>query len=366
MMPKRLASTDPFQQIPEVVGSGPFTFAKDQWVPGSKIVYLKNKDYVPRTEAPSGIAGGKVVKVDRVEWVVLPDNQTAASALQRGEVDFFEQPPTDLLPMLRTSKGVKVEVLNPLGTEGILRLNHIQPPFNNPKVRQAMLWIVNQKDYLQAMIGDPQLSKTCGAILVCGSSMGSEAGADALIATISDDQRIQKAKALLTEGGYKGELAVLLDPAERQRFHAANLVLADAMKKAGMNVRIDAMDWGTLVTRRAKKEPADQGGWSAFHTSSGGLEASNPAFHIADSAGCEKAWFGWPCDAEVEKLRTQWALARSLPERQKIAEALQKRMMEVVVYIPYGQWSSPVAYRDNLKGLIAVPDSIVWWNVEKM
>src|SRR6185312_15168262 len=69
MMPKRIAETDPGTQIKEIVGSGPFIFKKDEWKPGEKIVYVRNPDYVPRAEPPSGLAGGKIAKVDRVEWL---------------------------------------------------------------------------------------------------------------------------------------------------------------------------------------------------------------------------------------------------------------------------------------------------------
>ncbi len=365
IVPKRLAETDPFQQMPEIIGSGPFKLKRDEVVPGSKVVYIKNEDYVPRAEPPSGFAGGKVVKVDRVEWIHMPDPQTAANALANGEIDFFEVPTPESIPMLRSTAGIKVEQLNPLGTQGILRLNHTQPPFNNVKARQAMQWLVSQDDYLSVMFSDRSVTQVCGAFLVCGSPWASEAGADALRSKEPEEARIAKAKALLQEAGYKGEPIVVLDPTDRPRFHQAALVISQAMRKAGMTVQVDAMDWGTMVMRRGKKEPPGQGGWSLFHTSSGGLEASNPAFHIADSAGCEKAWFGWPCDDKIEQLRTDWAKASSLDERKKIADEFQRRAMEIVLYIPYGQWTAPVAYSDKLKGIIAVPDSIIFWNVEK-
>src|SRR5262249_26325570 len=80
MMPKRVAETDPNSQIGDFIGSGPFIFKKDEWKPGDKTVYVKNPDYKPRSEAPSWLAGGKVAKVDRVEWLAIPDHQTAINA----------------------------------------------------------------------------------------------------------------------------------------------------------------------------------------------------------------------------------------------------------------------------------------------
>ena len=365
IMPKRLASTDPNQAVPEIVGSGPFKFVKDEWVPGSKVVFAKNTDYVPRSEPASGFAGGKVVKVDRVEWVVLPDPQSAIQALNRGQIDFIELPQVDLLPLLKANKDVKIEDMSPLGTQGILRLNHLQPPFTDVRARHAMQWLVNQRDFMTATFGDPSLWKVCGSILICDEPMAFQDGADMLNQDIPNEQRVAKAKELLREAGYKGEPVVLLDPVNYPSFHSANLVFAEALKKAGVTVQLDAMDWGTLVTRRTKKDPAAQGGWSMFFTSSGGLEGSNPAFNIATSAACDKAWWGWPCDPKLEELRSQWALAKTFDERKKIAQQIQIVANEDVMYIPWGVWKTPSAMRTSLKNMIKVPDSVVFWNVEK-
>jgi peptide/nickel transport system substrate-binding protein len=366
IMPKRLAFTDANQAVAEIVGSGPFKFVKDEWVPGSKVVFAKNTEYVPRSEPANGFSGGKVVKVNRVEWVVLPDPQSAIQALNRGQIDFIEQPPVDLLPLLRANKDVRVEFMSPLGTQGILRLNHLQPPFTDVRARRAMQWLVNQRDFMTAAIGgDTSLWKVCGSFLICDQPMAFQDGADMLNQDIPNEQRAAKAKELLQQAGYKGELVVLLDPVNNPRFHAANLVFSEALKKAGVNVQLDAMDWGTLVTRRTKKDPVGQGGWSIFFTSNGGLEGSNPAFNISTSAGCDKAWWGWPCDPKLEELRSQWALATTLEARKKVAQQIQVRATEDVIYIPWGVWKSPSAMRTSLKNLLKVPDSIVFWNVEK-
>lgn len=365
IMPKRLASTDPNQAVAEIVGSGPFKFVKDEWVPGSKVVFVKNTDYLPRSEPANGFSGGKVVKVDRVEWVVLPDPQSTIQALNRGQIDFIEQPQVDLLPLLTANKDVRVEDMSPLGTQGILRINHLQPPFTDVRARHAMQWLVNQRDFMTAAIGDPSLWKVCGSFLICDEPMSFQDGADMLNQDIPNEQRVAKAKELLQQAGYKGELVVLLDPVNNPRFHAANLVFSEALKKAGVNVQLDTMDWSTLVTRRTKKDPAGQGGWSIFFTSNGGLEASNPAFNISTSGGCDRAWWGWPCDPKLEELRSQWALATTLDARKKIAQQIQVLATEDVIYIPWGVWKTPSAMRVSLKNMLKVPDSIVFWNVEK-
>jgi len=167
MMPERLAKTDAYQQIPEAVGSGPFKFVKEEWEPGHKAVFVKNTDYVPREEAPSFAAGGKVAKVDRVEWLYIPDTGTAAAALNAGEADWYEQPPADLVPVFAANNDIVVTTVDPLGNHGILRFNHIQPPFDKLKMRQAVLNLVDQKDYMGAVAGDPKYWKTCAALFGC-------------------------------------------------------------------------------------------------------------------------------------------------------------------------------------------------------
>ena len=115
IMPERVAMTDPNKQIEDFTGSGPFVFVKEEFNPGSKAVYTKFKDYVPRKEPASLLAGGKVVKVDRVEWIYMPDANTAVAAMNAGEMDYYENPPIDLLPLLKANPKIKVDVTDPLG-----------------------------------------------------------------------------------------------------------------------------------------------------------------------------------------------------------------------------------------------------------
>src|SRR3954454_23755818 len=167
MMPKRLAETAPGQQIPEQIGSGPFKFVKAEFQPGVKAVYEKNGDYVPRKEPASWTSGGKVVKVDRVEWITMPDAQTAVNALQSGDIDFIENPAWDMLPVLEASSDLKIDVLNKFGYQTLGRMNFLHPPFDNVKVRRAAFLALNQKDVLDALVGNPKYQKICGAVFVC-------------------------------------------------------------------------------------------------------------------------------------------------------------------------------------------------------
>lgn len=113
IMPERIAQTDPFKQIGDYVGSGPMKFAKGEWVPGAKAVFEKFADYVPRQEKASWLAGGKQMLLDRVEWIVMPDPATAAAALQNGEIDWWENPIADLVPVLKKNKNISVDIGDP-------------------------------------------------------------------------------------------------------------------------------------------------------------------------------------------------------------------------------------------------------------
>jgi peptide/nickel transport system substrate-binding protein len=360
MMPERLAKTDAFTQITENIGSGPFKFVKEEWVPGSKVVYVRNPDYIPRSEPPSFAAGGKRVKVDRVEWLYIPDPATAQAALSAGEVDYYERPPVDLLPLMEKNPDITVAVIDPLGTQGWLRPNHLHPPFNNKKARQALLWMVNQEDYMRAIIGDPKYWRTCPAYFMCGTPLETDVGSEPLMR-----QDFAKARQLMKEAGYKGETVILMDPTDVPILHGATLVTAQLLRKIGVNVQVQAMDWSTLTSRRAEKKPPAEGGWNLFHTWATGADVASPVANIGVSGGCvEKAWFGWPCDARIEKLRDAWARATDAAQQKEIAVKLQRVLYDNVPYVNYGQWFLPTAYRSNLKGVIVSPVPF-FWNISK-
>jgi peptide/nickel transport system substrate-binding protein len=360
IMPERFAKTDANEQIKEVIGSGPFRFVASEWVPGNKVVYVKNTDYVPRKEPPSWASGGKVVKVDRVEWIYIPDAATAAAALSAGEVDWWEAPPADLLPVLSRNRDVKVENIDPLGSMGVVRFNHLHPPFNNPKMRQALLHVIDQKDYLLAIAGSEKNGKPCMSFFTCGTPMANDAGSDVL----KGPRSIDKAKALVKEAGYNGEKVIVLSATDQPIVHAQGLLTVDLLKKIGVNAELAASDWGALISRRAVKEPIDKGGWSIFHTWWVGTDMANPAVNATMRGNGQGAWFGWPTDPELETLRDQWFDAPDAATQKRIAEQIQRRGWESAPIIPTAQFILPTAFRRNVEGVIIAPVAFLW-NVEK-
>jgi peptide/nickel transport system substrate-binding protein len=362
MMPKRLAETPPGQQIKEQIGSGPFKFVQAEFQPGVKAVYEKNKDYVPRKEPPSWTSGGKVVKVDRVEWITMADAQTAVNALQSGDIDFMENPSWDILPVLSANPDLKLETLNKLGYQTLGRMNFLYPPFDNVKVRRAAFLAMNQKDVMDALVGNPEYYRVCGAIFVCGTPLASDVGAESLV----KGNGMAEARKLLAESGYDGTPVVLMAPGDVLTLKAQPIVAAQLLRDAGFKVDVQATDWQTVVTRRASQKPPKEGGWNIFFTNWVGADVVNPVVNVSvGGRGKNGGWFGWAEDAKVEGLRDAFARAGSPEEQKKIADEVQKENYDQVIYIPLGQFLIPSAWRKSLTGVLDGPATPIFWNIDK-
>ena len=359
MMPKRVAETDPFKQIDDYIGSGPFIFKKDEWKPGEKVVYVKNTKYKPRPEAPSMLAGGKVVKVDRLEWIAISDPMTAVNALINGEIDLIEAPVPDLFPLLKADKNIALFGWNALGSQIIMRFNHLHPPFNNQKARQAAMYAIAQEDFLKAQVGDPEIYRVCNSPLVCGSAFEKSYG------NLLIKPDFEKARQLLKESGYDGAPVVMMQATDLLSANQLPPVGKQALEKVGFKVDLQALDWQTVVSRRAKKDAPDKGGWNIFYTTTVTVDADNPASNSFASGACEKAWFGWPCDPEMEKLRAAFAREIDPAKQKELAMAVQDRIMDQATYIVIGQYKAFGAYRkERVSGWLAGPVPVMW-NVQK-
>jgi peptide/nickel transport system substrate-binding protein len=357
MMPERMAKTPSSEQVKETIGSGPFRFLPDEWISGARAGYARFDGYVPRQEAPSFYAGGKVANFERVEWIVQPDSATAAAALQKGEVDWIEQPLIDLCPMLRKSPDVLVSVNDPFGWQPIIALNHLNPPFDNPKLRRALLPALNQKAFVAAVIGEQsELGHVPGGYFADGQPMASHVGLEIL----TRPRDIKLAKQLVTGSGYSGEPVVLLSASDRPVYSAVSFVTRELFQAVGLTVDFQAMDWGSVVTRRTSQSPPDKGGWSAFITALDGVTVSNPGGNFALRGSGQKAWFGWPTDEKLESLRDAWFDAPDLVSQKALAEQIQLRGLETLPYIPLGQIFQPTAFRSDIKDIVKSMFPLFW------
>jgi peptide/nickel transport system substrate-binding protein len=361
MMPKRLAETPPGKSVPEQIGSGPFKFVQAEFQPGVKAVFEKNKDYVPRKEPPSWTSGGKVVKVDRVEWITMADAQTAVNALQSGDIDFLEVPSYDILPVLAADKNIVVETTNKLGFQTMGRMNFLWPPFDNVKVRRAALMAMNQKDVLDALVGNPKYYETCGALFVCGTPLASDVGSEAVVKGTG----MAEAKKLLAESGYDGMPIVLMAPGDVVTLKAQPIVAAQLLREAGFKVDVQATDWQTVVSRRTNQKSPKEGGWNLFFTNWAGADLMNPIVNFAIGGKGKSGWFGWAEDAKIEQLKDAFVRASSPEEQKKIAVDIQKEAYDQVIYMPLGQFTQPSAWRKSLTGVLGGPATPIFWNIDK-
>ena len=359
MMPKKIAETDPFKQIDSQMGSGPYIYVNAESKPGEKHVYVKNAKYKPRAEPPSGLSGGKVVKVDRVEIIEMPDPQQQVNAIIAGEIDLIEQPPHDLIPIMKKEKTVQMVDWNPLGQQFVYRMNHLQPPFNNPKIRMAALLCIEQEEYLKATVGEPEYYKVSSAAFIGGTPNAFEAPNGLFI-----KPDYEKAKALLKEAGYDGTPVVLMQSTTLPVLTNTAPVTKAQLEKGGFKVDMQSMDWQTLVTRRTKKDPPSQGGWNIFHTFTVAADILNPISNTYMVAQGDKSWFGWPTDPEIEKLRDAYSKETDPVKAKAMAKAVQDRAIETAQYGWIGQWYGPGAARSNIKGWLKAPVPVMW-NVEK-
>lgn len=361
IMRKREAEMDPSKSIDAYIGSGPFVLNQGETRPGIDYVYDRNPNYVPRDDAPNGLAGGKKALLDRVVLVNMPDAQTAIAALQAGEIDFYEIPPIDFLPVLSADPNITVADVMKSGTEGSIIINWLQPPFDNVKARQALLYAIDQKAILTGLFGDPNWFTPHPGWFTYGSALYNEANSD----WFRDAPDPEKSKQLLAEAGYDGKPVVILQATDRKVNADAVTIIAQQMRAAGFNVQIDAIDWATLLQRRPNKGPVGDGGWNLFASTFNGFISSNPyTFGHMATIG-EKGWFGWPSDARNEELRAAWMKAETPEEQKKIAEQIQENAWNVVPRVSYGHWVQPVAYRSDLSGFVSIPGVLGFWNVKR-
>jgi peptide/nickel transport system substrate-binding protein len=360
IMPARLAATDPSKPVPELIGSGPFVFRKDLWVPGNKMVVEKNLKYKPRTEAPDGFSGGKRALVDRIEIITMPDPATKVAALQSGEIDYVQNIPFDYMPVLKRARNISIETAKGLGSMMVAaRPNHSQPPFNNLKMRQALQALVDQSSILAALGATPELVNECQSMFMCNAPYTSSAGAQELM-----KPNIEKAKALMKEAGYKGEKVVVIHATDVLTIHLSATVLEDLMRKAGFNLDVQASDWATVAQRRFNKEPVEKGGWSLMPLQWVGFDLATPLTHYGIAYNCTNGYAGWSCDEEMTKLLSQFTVETDEGKRKSLVDQIQKRAHESVSVVLGGQFTLSNAYRSSLKGVLPVGVP-VFWNIQK-
>lgn len=355
VMPERLARIEATTAITEMVGSGPYRFLAAEYNSGSRAAYEKFDSYIPRAEPPSWASGAKLAHFKRIEWHIIPDASTAGAALQNGEVDWWENPLGDLLPSLSKNPALATQIADPAGRVAFMRLNHLQPPFNDVRIRRAVLMAVNQEDHMRAAVGDDtQLWQLSRSLWPAGTPYFSDDGGKLMKASIAD------ARAALKEAGYAGQRVVVINPGDYPLIGALGQVTAALLRDIGMNVDLQTMDWGTVVQRRTSREPVEKGGWSIFHStgSSGGY--SNPAVSSLVRGQGTAGWFGWYTSAACEQMAKDWLDAPDSAAQARIAGEKGALALSEVATVPLGLFKVKTAFRKSLTGVLNGPSPYPW------
>lgn len=362
IVPARVAAVPPGRQGLEMVGSGPYRFLPDEFNAGSRAAYARFDSYAPRDEPASWNSGGKRAFFERIEWLGMPDASTAAAALQSGEVDWWEQALSDLLPLLRRNKAITIDRADPTGYVAIMRFNTLQPPFDNPLMRRAMLLAVNQNDYMIPVTGgDSDQYRICHSLFPCGTPYGNPASPDPM----SEVPDLDKARSLIRQAGYGGEKIIIINPTDFPSIGPFGQVTYDLMRRLGLNVELAETDWGSLLTRRNNRGPAAQGGWNVFHTWNSGGSVFDPVRNTTIRGLGEKGAAGWYGSARMEALVQAWLDATVSADRTRIAAEMQNVAAVDVPTVPIGQFYISSAYRASIVGVVPSPTPIPWgvWRI---
>jgi peptide/nickel transport system substrate-binding protein len=356
VMPARIAATDPFKQINEYVGSGPMRFLRNEWVPGARSAFEKFLDYVPRQEEPSWFAGGKRIAAERIEWVVMPDPGTVAAALQTGEIDWWENPIPDLVPMLRKNRNVIVDIADPRRMIGLLVMNHLFRPFNDVRARRAILMAMSQEEYMRAYVGDDtSLWRPLPGYFTPGTPLYTEEGGEILKGARKRDA----ARKMLAESGYAGEPITCMAAQDIPNHKAWGDVTVDLLKQLEVNVDFAAVDWGTVVARVLQNNSPGQGGWQIYHTSLYGVDCVSPTNKFLRADG-KLAVSGSPKSPAVEAEVAAWFDATTIDEEKAATRRLNKVALDHVLYAPLGWYLRYYAWRRNLTGVTQGPLPFFW------
>lgn len=361
VLPERLARTDPYKPIQDATGSGPFRFKADEFNSGSFAAYERNAAYQPVASGePSLTAGPKIVHFDRVEWRIIQDPATAAAALQKGEVDWYANPTPEQIEVLRRNPAIKILPRHFAGNGGILRFNHLYPPFDNQALRRALLPAIGQEDFMRAIVGDDTSAfQVDTGVFPPSLPSATTAGLDPLTGSRSLD----RARALIRDAGYSNQFMRLLAPADVPTLSAIAAVAADLFRRLDFNMEVASSDWATVLQRRTSQEPLERGGWSVFLTTSPAIDLADPAVHVAIRGNGRAAWPGWPTSPRLEQLRDAWFDAPDAAARMAICADIQRTVMEEVPYIPLGFYVPRVAMRRSLTGqVVGFP---VFWGVHR-
>lgn len=361
IMPERVALTDPAKQLTDTTGSGPFRFKRDEYQSGNLAAYERFAAYRPTPATAKGLtAGPKIAHFERIEWRRIPDPSTAASALRTGEVDWFADPLPELVDLFKTVPGIEVSRMDLLPTVCVMRFNCLNPIFNDKRMRQALLPAIDQAEFVMGAAGtDPERFRVGTGFFPPGSAMASDVGLEPLLGP----RDLGKAKRLLKEAGYDGQLVRLLGAVDTGATAVLAEVAADLFRRLGLNLDATLLESGAVTQRRRSQEPVERGGWSVSCWAFPGLWFENPSTNIMLRGNGRDAWYGWPTIPKLEELRDAWMAATDLGAQRAIAREMQRIGMDELPAIPLGSIFRFTALRRELTHRVA--GFPIFWNLRR-
>jgi len=357
IMPERLAATSRFKPVDEIVGSGPYRFLPEEHISGARAAYERSALYQPRAGSAVGFTSGpKIAHFDRVEWLTL-DPFSAMAALHAGEIDWWELPPSDLVEQLARDRNITV-ISQYATAMGILRFNHLHPPFSNVAVRRALLGAVDQAEAMTAVAGSDRTLWHDGiGLFPAGTPFANDAG----IEVLRGPRDYTVVRQALAGAGYNGETIVVVAPTDVQPIRALALVGTDQLRRGGMNVDLQEMEQAAANRKRQNQAAPDKGGWNAFFgLVDRSLPNTNPYGNPMIRADGLAAVNGWPTSPRIEALRAAWLDAGDLDEQRRICAELQMQMWQDVPYIPMGEYWQSTAYRRDLLDVLPGCFAVFW------
>jgi len=249
-----------------------------------------------------------------------------------------------------------VEINDTLGPIGILSMNHLFPPFNDVRARRAILAAISQEEYMHAFVGtDEKLWKPMPSYFTPGTPLYNEEGGEIL----KGPRRLDAAKRLLDASGYAGQRVTSMAAQDLPHHKAWGEVTVDLLQRLAVNVDHAAIDWGTVVARRAQQNAPGQGGWQIYHTSPSGVDCATPTNILIRADGISGA-NGWATNPAVETEIAAWFDATSLGEEKAAARRLNKVALDHALYAPLGVCMRHYAWRKSLSGITQGPLPLFW------
>lgn len=362
VMPARIANaTPPTQPVKEIMGSGPFLFDKDAWVPGERTYFRRNPAYRPREEAADGLAGGKRPLAERVEFLTMTDVSLRAAAITQGEVDYLEYAPFDYIPRLKRDRNLVLSQAGGIAQiTGGLSINHYLPPFDRLPMRKAVQAALDRAEIVAAHgLGEGMASPDCTSLYMCGTTYSNDAGAGIL-----RDASLDRARALLKEAGYNNERIAILQPADSALINPMALVVIDRLKRAGFNLDVQAADWSSIAGRWVGREPIDRGGWNLVPVVYTGFDMADPLSNVGIGYNCSNNQPWGYCVEAMKPVLDAYAAEGDPAKRKALAAELQRLAIENVTFPLTGQFRSPAVWRAELKGVIDFGFPVMW-NIER-